>query len=454
MKIGETVKLIIDDLNNNGQGVVRLGSSRFVVFVPDALPNEEVTCRIVQRKRNYAVAEVIKRETDSPMRVKPRCLSFGSCGGCQLQHIDYESQLKLKRQSVLDAIERIGGILDPEVKKCIPSPNEWHYRNKVTLPAQSSQNGKIIIGYYKRGSHKIVPFQHCLVLLKKLEKNTQTLISELKNNNFRGRNPNKSNVIDFIRHIVLREAEFSESNLSAIIGCRKPQKEEYSKLQQISNNNSKDFRGIQFNKNSAKGNFIWGDDFSSIAGKALMEETLGEFKFKFEISSFFQINSRQAINIYEYATSFICESAEENVLELYSGVGTLTAFLSRKAKHVTAVEDWPQASKYLNINMKLNEIKNVTSFAGKAEDISESLSHKEYDTVVLDPPRSGCDKRVVKSIIKIAPKKIIYVSCAPATLARDIKDFSSSGYTLESVQPFDMFPQTGHVECCALIVQK
>lgn len=453
MKKRDQIKLTIDDINNNGEGIVRLGDKRFVLFINDALPGEEVTCEITSIKKNYGTATVINKHTDSPNRINPQCLSYGACGGCQLQHINYQTQLNLKNQTIYDAMKRIAKMPSPEVNACIPSPSQWQYRNKITLPVQTSQNIKLITGYYRKRSNDIVPFQHCPVLLKNLEKNTHILIEELIKGEFYGWDTSKNNVINFIRHIVLREAEFSKSNLSAIIGGRMPRKNEYLKLRQIINSHSQFFNGIQFNKNSSKSNFIWGNHFSTIGGESVMEETLGEFKFQFEISSFFQINSKQAINLYQYASNLIAENAGENVLELYSGVGTLTAFLSKKAKQVTAVEEWPQASKYLNINMRLNDINNVTAFAGKAEDVSESLSHKKYDSVVIDPPRSGCDKRVIASILKIAPNKIVYVSCAPATLARDIKDFSSNGYTMKSIQPFDMFPQTGHVECVVLMTR-
>ncbi|MEA4872289.1 MAG: 23S rRNA (uracil(1939)-C(5))-methyltransferase RlmD, partial [Synergistaceae bacterium] len=209
--------------------------------------------------------------------------------------------------------------------------------------------------------------------------------------------------------------------------------------------------GMVFNKNFSKGNFIWGDEFSSIYGETVMQEVLGKYRFNFEISSFFQINSEQALALYKYASMMAAGESPENILELYSGAGTLTAFLSEGAKHVTAVEEWPQASKYLKINAELNELDNITGHSGSAEDISEALSGKRFDTVVLDPPRTGCDPRVIASIIKISPQKIVYVSCGPATLARDIKSLISNGYVIKTIQPFDMFPQTGHVETVVLM---
>lgn len=446
MQQGEINRFQITDINNEGEGIVRLGNERFVVFVPDALPEEDVTCRLVRVKKNYAIAKVIERHNDSPIRRKPLCPLFGRCGGCQLQHIDYQSQLELKTKTVYDAIKRIGGVSDPSVQKCIPSSSEWQYRNKASLPAQTNRRGKLLTGFYQKRSHDIVPFSGCPVLLPRLEENVTSIINDLKDAGFSGWNESEINVIDFIRHIVFRTAEFTDQTLCAVVAGRFPNKDESNKLKKIATGHSDKINGMVLNRNISKGNFIWGDDFSSINGKTVMEEVLGKYKFKFEISSFFQVNSEQALALYKYASNLAAGDTPENVLELYSGVGTLTAFLSERAKHVTAVEEWPQASKYLNINAELNGLHNITGLSGSAEDLTETLLGEKFDTVVLDPPRTGCDPRVITSILKIAPQKIVYVSCGPATLARDIKSLISNGYSIKSIQPFDMFPQTGHVE--------
>ena len=443
---GEIRKFKITEINNEGEGIVRLGDERFVVFVPDALPEEDVTCRIVQAKKNYAVAKVLERHNDSSKRIKPLCPVYGKCGGCQLQHIDYSSQLELKRKTVYDAIKRIGGVPDPCVDGCIPSPSQWGYRNKASLPVQTDRMEKFIAGFYKNRSHDIVPFIGCPVLLPKLESNVVALLRDLKEAGLVGWNEHNSNVMNFIRHLVFRTAKFTDHSLCGVVAARSANREEARKLINIAAVHSDDIRGMVFNKNLSKGNFIWGDDFSSIHGDTVMQEVLGKYRFNFEISSFFQINSEQALALYEYAAKMAAGESPENILELYSGAGTLTAFLSEAAKHVTAVEEWPQASKYLKINAELNGLNNITGHSGSAEDVSEALSGEKFNTIVLDPPRTGCDPRVIAAIIKISPQKIVYVSCGPATLARDIKSLMSNGYAIRNIQPFDMFPQTGHVE--------
>jgi 23S rRNA (uracil1939-C5)-methyltransferase len=443
---GEIRKFKITDINNEGEGIVRLGDERFVVFVPDALPEEDVTCRIVQAKKNYAVAKVLERHNDSSKRIKPLCPVYGKCGGCQLQHMDYASQLKLKTKTVYDAIRRIGGVSEPSVNKCIPSPSQWAYRNKASLPVQTDRREKFLAGFYKNRSHDIVPFIGCPVLLPMLESNVVALLRDLKEAGLVGWNEHNSNVMNFIRHLVFRTAKFTDHSLCGVVAGRSANREEARKLKNIAAGLSDHLKGMVFNKNLSKGNFIWGDEFSSIHGDTVMQEMLGKYRFNFEISSFFQINSEQALALYEYAAKMAAGESPENILELYSGAGTLTAFLSEAAKHVTAVEEWPQASKYLKINAELNGLNNITGHSGSAEDVSEALSGEKFNTIVLDPPRTGCDPRVIAAIIKISPQKIVYVSCGPATLARDIKSLMSNGYAIRNIQPFDMFPQTGHVE--------
>ena len=211
---------------------------------------------------------------------------------------------------------------------------------------------------------------------------------------------------------------------------------------------------ILLNKNDAPGNFIWGGVFRRVFGSSGLTEKLGSFKFTSEISSFFQINTEQALNLYKYAAEKAGECGAENVLELYAGIGTLTCFLAEKAKKVTAVESWRAASKYIAVNAKANGFGNVRVFEDSAEKVSQELSGESFDTVVLDPPRTGCDKSVLDAILKISPHCVIYVSCNPATLARDCKMLLENGaYELKSAQPFDMFPQTGHVESVILLTK-
>lgn len=451
---GEMNKYLISDINNEGEGIVRVGDERLVVFVPDALPGEEVSCRLIRVKKNYAIAKVITRHNNSPERTQPVCSVFGSCGGCQLQHINYSAQLRIKTKTVFDALKRIGGVDEPQVNDCVASPSEWGYRNKASLPVQNTIRDKMTAGFYRRRSHDIIPFVSCPVLLPGLTDNIKSILNDLRESSFHGCNESdKGNVTNFIRHLVFRDAKFTGEKLCGVIGNRDLKKMEVERLKLIGEANSGSLNGLIYNKNSSTGNFIWGDKFSCLHGDSIMHERLGNFDFEFEISSFFQINSEQALNLYKCAAEFALADSPKKILELYSGVGSLTAFLAMGAEQVTAVESWEPAAKYMVRNAEINGLNNVTGHIGRAEDIAIDLADN-YDAIVLDPPRTGCDKEVLEAILRILPNRIVYVSCNPSTLARDIKILTAAEYQISQVQPFDMFPQTGHVECVLLLVRK
>lgn len=449
MQQGEIHKFVISGVNNEGEGVVRTEGG-FVLFVPDALPGEEVTCRIVRLKRNYGLAKVLKRFGASPDRTEPLCPHFGRCGGCQLQHMTYEAQLKMKTRSVYDALKRIGGIAEPVVEECQPSPSVWGYRNKASMPVQRSRTDKFVAGFYKQRSHEIIQLKECKVLLPELEKTILRLIPALREIGFSGYDEKRqNNIINFIRHIVLRQGKYSGESLCGVVGTKKISETERDKLHHKIRDDFPALNGLIYNQNSSTGNFIWGETFDTVCGDLKMTERLDKYSFSFEISSFFQINSEQTVKLYNKTAGLAFENSPKRILELYSGVGSLTAFLAAGSERVTAVESWEPAARYISLNAKNNGLGNIEPRPGMAEDIVKELDRNKYETVVLDPPRSGCAPEVISAIKKIAPGKIVYVSCNPATLARDIQSLTRDKYALETAQPFDMFPQTGHVECVA-----
>lgn len=455
MRQGEIHSFTITDINNEGAGVVRIGGGRFVLFVQNALPGEEVVCRVVQVKKNYGIAKVLERHNSSPDRVLPPCPHFGKCGGCQLQHLTYDAQLKMKTRAVYDALKRIGGIEAPRVEKCIPSPSIWGYRNKVSVPAQRGGRDKFSAGYYKPRSHEIIHLRECKVLLPELEKNLLRIISALRETGFSGYDEkNQKHFMNFIRHIVLRQGKFSGESLCGVVGTKKLNLTEKRKLADKFKSDFPEINGLVYNKNNSSGNFIWGEDFELVRGVSEMEEYLDKHRFSFEISSFFQINSEQTVNLYKKATELAIAEQPARILELYAGVGSLTAFLASHTKKITAVESWEPAAGYIGKNAASNGLNNIEVYSGKAEDFVNDLEQNNYDTVVLDPPRTGCAPEVTNAILKIAPRRIVYISCNPATLARDIKIMLHDKYTIETAQPFDMFPHTSHVEAVVSLIRK
>jgi len=447
---GDIVEIEITGLNNEGEGIARVGEQEFVLFVPNALPGEKLSARVVTLKKKYGIAKVLKRYNDSADRVNPKCPSFGLCGGCQLQHLSYEAQLKLKTQTVYDALTRIGGIEQPKVEKCLPSPNIWHYRNKASVPAQKDFKHSLKLGFYKKRSHDVVEFKSCPVLFKDMEREILNFKIFFELNRLNGYNEKQSNnVNNFIRHLVFRFTKFTKEASACLVVNREPYAKEKNILSRIKP--VYPLNGIILNKNNKDSNFIWGDKDICILGVKTLSEKLGKYKFSFEISSFFQVNPEQAKNIYEYAAGKAKEYGAQSILELYAGIGTLSCFLAENARSVTAVESWKAASKYILKNARRNNLDNIKVYEDTAEKVATELSNERFDTIVLDPPRTGCDKTVIEAISKISPQTVIYVSCNPATLARDAKLLAENGYTLISAQPFDMFPQTGHVETVAVI---
>ena len=450
MRQGDILNVTITGLNNEGEGVVRVGDEGFVLFVPGALPGESAEVRLVTKKKNYGVAKVLSRGGDAPARAKPRCPLFGRCGGCQLQHISYEEQLAMKRRTVEDALRRIGGFAEPPVAACVPSPSIWGYRNKASLPVQSARGENFAAGFYKTRSHEIVPYRGCPVLLPEIDEGLQKITAALRAAGFRGARENGGRPAGLVRHIVMRQARFTGEKLIAVIATRRPSDKERALLSRAAAG-IKGLAGIVWNVNANPGNFIWGGETVTICGKPVITEKLGEYSFAFEASSFFQVNSEQALALYRRAAALASEGGAREVLELYSGVGSLTAFLAAQANRVTAVESWLPAAKYIKQNLARNGMDNVEPRTAQAEDIAEELASRRFDTVVLDPPRTGCDEKVIDAILKISPERVVYVSCNPATLARDAKRLASGGYKLCEATPFDMFPQTGHVESIVLL---
>jgi 23S rRNA (uracil1939-C5)-methyltransferase len=455
MQQGDKIRAVISNMNNEGEGVIRFEGGGFVLFVPDAVTGEEVTCRVIRKKRKYGIAKVLERYNYASERVDPLCPIFGRCGGCQLQHISYSAQLKLKTQTVKDALTRIGGVDDPRVSECVPSPNQWGYRNKVTVPVQNTGKNKFLFGFYKPRTHDAVAFQHCPVLLPRAEKTVLYMAKRLSEIGLTGLPTFKQKrPAEFIRHIAVRAAENNSDILCAAVGKIDLKEEErLHHLKTIAKAAKPPLKGFIYNENSSVGNFIWGDKFTALYGDSLMTEKIGRFTFSFEISSFFQINTAQTFSLYKKAAQSALSASPSKILELYSGTGSLTTFLATGAKEVTAVESWDAAARYILPNSKMNGFDNVKVCNSRAEDVADSLASEKFDVVVMDPPRSGCAPEVLKALIKISPEQIVYVSCAPATLARDVKILTSGGYRLEGAFPFDMFPQTGHVETVALMTK-
>lgn len=444
---GEILPLTITGINSEGAGISRTESG--VVFVHGALPGEKVSAEIVARKKDFSVADVISIIDSSHGRVIPKCKYYGRCGGCQLQHADYGLQLQLKAGIVRDAMTRIGGFM-PEIfdgLECEPSPDFWHYRNKAAFPVQSL-NGRIVTGFYRAGTHRLEFIRSCPVNAKRLNEIYAQILDGLTQNHYPFDGYNESNHTGKLRHIIARTGiNTGESLLSFVINGKLSAKsvKALASLGNLARPNT-----LTLNHNSKPGNVILGNYTENLTGSGLISERLGKFLLTFGTASFFQVNTGQAEKLFAYASS--TAGGAKNILELYSGAGALTCFLAEGAKNVASVEEFKPAVKMAVKNLAANNFGNVRTFCGKSEDVIADL-RDSYDAVVLDPPRDGCERSVIEAVNDFGVRRVVYVSCNPATLARDCKILAGHGYKLESVRAFDMFPQTAHVESVAVMTK-
>ena len=439
----EQVTLKISALSSDGAGIAR--TDRGIVFVQGALPGEIVRAAVVMRKRDFAVAETVHVESPSAGRTAPKCKYYGKCGGCQLQHADYSTQLKLKAEIVIDAMRRLGGFSVGAIE-CEPSPEAWNYRNKAAFPVQGIR-GKICTGFYRAGTHRLEFIRQCPVNAKRLNEIYGKVLDGLDAGRFPFDGYDERNGTGKLRHIIARTGIHTGESLLSFVVNGKLSAKSVKALVSLGNSARPDT--LTLNHNSKPGNVILGMYTENLTGSGLISETLGKYRLMFDTASFFQVNTGQAEKLFAYASSQVRTAG--SILELYSGTGSLTCYLAGSAKRVTSIEEWRGAVKMAVRNLEANGFDNVETLCGRSEDVIADMESRKYDAVVLDPPRDGCARGVVDAVNRFGVRRVVYVSCNPATLARDCKILAGYGYELESLRAFDMFPQTAHVESVAVL---
>lgn len=407
-----TVKLLIDNMGSSGEGVGRLEG--LTVFVEGALPGEEIQAQIFKREKRYAKARLVQIERASEHRVAPPCPHFVRCGGCQIMHLDYEEQLRIKRQRVVDALERIGKI-ECEVGPCIPSPSKLGYRNKVQAQVRDGR-----MGFYARMSNDLVEVDSCKIHHPIGDRVYQEISKHHLN----------------LKHLLLKTAVSTGEVLVVLVtleDCREVAKQ----LMQIPG-----VVGVVQNLNDREDNVVLGKEFRLLEGRGYLLERICGLEFKVSPVSFFQVNPAQAENLYREALALAELKGHETVLDAYCGVGTLALLFAKWCSKVIGVECVEEAIEDAKENAARNGIGNAEFYCGESEQFIAQV--EKADVILLNPPRKGCEKSFLEGVERLKPERVIYVSCDPATLARDLALLS--GYAVEKVQPFDMFPQTAHVE--------
>lgn len=436
----------IHGLGSSGEGVGRLGE--LIIFVEGALPGEEVLVEISVRKKNYAVGKLIEVVKKSPERVEPFCPLYSDCGGCQLQHMSYPAQLKWKRQQVVDAIERIGKISGVEIFDTLGMEDPLRYRNKMQFPVGRS-NGELVIGCYARGSHRIIDAQNCpiqnfgndkiLNAVKKIA--AQFKLTPYDEDTHRG----------FLRHVMGRVG--CDGDLMVVLVTATKNFPNEKNFVRALRRELPEVTSIQQNVQTFRNNVILGRETRVLYGKPTIRDEIGSLKFNISARSFFQVNTAQAAVLYQTALDFAELRGDETIVDAYCGTGTIGLFMARRARRIVGVEIVSSAIADAKKNARENNIRNAQFIVGDAVKVLPKLAENFFaDVVVVDPPRAGCDKKILETFAQMRPEKIIYVSCNPATLARDLSVLKNFGYRAKKIQPVDMFPFTSHVEAVAQIL--
>ncbi|MBZ9615928.1 23S rRNA (uracil(1939)-C(5))-methyltransferase RlmD [Clostridium estertheticum] len=450
VKKNEDYIITIDNMGYEGEGVGKIDG--FTVFVAGAIVGEKVLIKIVKISKNFGFGKLLEIIEKSISRIEPVCDIYKSCGGCNLQHIDYAAQLDFKTNRVNQVINRIGKLEEVIVHPTLGMESPYNYRNKVQLPS-SNKNGEVKIGFYAARSHDIINMENCYIqdsVADIVVKLTRKWIKEFNIQCY-----NEENHQGILRHVMIRKGSKTGQVMVVLVtnGKSLPYKEEFIAII------TKKIKGIVSviqNINNEKTNVILGETCLTLWGKDTITDYIGEFKFEVSPLSFFQVNSVQTEVLYDKVLEYANLSGGEVVLDAYCGTGTISLFLSQTAKKVYGVEIVPQAIENAKINAKVNNAENTEFLVGEAEVIIPKLINDGViaDVVVVDPPRKGCDKTLLEAISNMGPKSIVYVSCDPGTLARDLGILNELGYITKEIQPVDMFPQTAHIECVARIEKR
>ena len=475
----DIVTVKIEDIGTEGEGIGKLEG--FTLFVKDAVMGDVVEARLVKVKKNYAYARLEKVLTSSPLRVKPVCPYHKQCGGCQIQAMSYEAQLQFKENKVKNNLVRIGGFdrlfIESVMEPVVGMEQPWHYRNKAQFPVGTDKDGRIITGFYAGRTHSIIANTDCALGVEENEPILQKVLAYMQNEKVSAYDETTGQGL--VRHILIRKGFTSgEIMVCLVINGKSLPKEDrlVSTLREIPgmtsiwlNYNTKNTNVIM----GTEGRVLWGQNTITdvIHRRSIEEINSGKDCLRYDSKenapqgitfaisplSFYQVNPIQTEKLYSLALEYAGLTGEETVWDLYCGIGTISLFMAQCAKEVHGVEIVPQAIEDARKNAERNHIENATFYVGKAEEVLPRLYEEEHifaDVICVDPPRKGCDEACLNTIIKMAPKRIVYVSCDSATLARDLKYLCENGYEIRKVRAVDQFGQTVHTETVVLLSHK
>ncbi len=455
MRIQKNDELTIDihDIGSQGEGIGRYEG--YTLFVNNATIGDKVKIKVTKAKKNYGYGRIIEILDPSPYRVEPICKIADKCGGCSLQHLDYEKQLDYKQNKVISCLERIGKFDTSriELEPIIGMEEPYYYRNKVQLPIGLDKEGHVVMGFYARRTHSIIDMDECYIQSEINNDIFDLVRTFIKDNNISIYDEKDHEGL--VRHIVTRVGFTTGEIMVCLVinGKKLPHSEKLVKeLIKVPGMTS-----IALNFNLDNTNVIMGEEGQTIWGQDYIIDYIGNVKYQISPTSFYQVNPIQTKIIYEKALEYADLNGSEVVWDLYCGIGTISLFMAQKAKMVYGVEIVEDAILDARRNAQINNIENTQFFVGPAEELLP-MKYKEEniyaDIIVVDPPRKGCEESLLNTIVDMSPKKVVYVSCDPATLSRDLNYLAGKGYELKKIQPVDQFPHTAHVEAVALLVKE
>ena len=440
----QELTLDIMGVTSEGQGVGRSNGVAF--FVPFALPGETVRAHIIKVEKRFCIAKIVEILNPSEHRVAPFCEAYEKCGGCALMHMDYAEQLKTKTQIVKDCLERLGGFADIEVQDTIGMDDPWRYRNKGSFPIGFA-DGTAAFGFYAERSHRLIPLFDCPIEDARITALARTVTEWANRNHVRIYDEQTGK--GCLRACVVRVTSNGERMVVVVTKGELPVKESLMKMLDVDS--------LYHNRNDQNTNVIFGDRFALLKGKTQITEEQNGIRFAVSPQSFLQVNPVQTKVLYDTAIRLLEPKPDETIADIYCGIGTISLAIAKHAGKVIGIECVPEAIEDAKKNAILNRITNTDFICGLAEDILPKLvkSGMRPDAIVIDPPRKGCEESVLSAIAESGVSRVVYVSCNPATLARDAKILVTHGFTIRHVQPVDMFPHTQHVESvCCLYRQK
>ena len=462
MRKNDTAVVKITDIGVNGEGIGKVDG--YTLFIKDAVIGDTVEAKVMKAKKNYGYARLMEVIAPSPDRVKPQCPFARKCGGCQIQEMSYERQLAFKAQKVRGNLERIGGfsaeLLDQVMEPALGMDAPFGYRNKAQFPFGTDKEGNPVTGFYAGRTHHIIPNTDCALGVLVNREILEIILNFMKKNKIPSYDEKTGKGL--IRHVLIRYGFATRE----IMVCLVVNGTEISEAGELLSELSKipGMTSITLSSNMLRTNVIMGDSFDVLWGSGYITDYIGGIKYRISPLSFYQVNPVQTENLYSLALEYADLKGHETVWDLYCGIGTISLFLAQKARKVYGVEIIPQAIDDARENARINGIENVEFFVGKAEEVlpgwyqqyavsggDSAGNEARADVVIVDPPRKGCDEALLGTIVEMAPERVVYVSCDPATLARDLKYLCGQGYVLERVRAVDMFPETVHVETVVLL---